>query len=80
MFLNNRNLALGKDGQSNSAGDVIPNIGSPMQTACSGLPRADTDMLIKVCLLKLRNSNSFENAELWLPFFYCYHFFLLTPV
>ncbi|XP_064972663.1 transcriptional corepressor LEUNIG isoform X2 [Musa acuminata AAA Group] len=47
MLLNNRNLVLGKDGQANSVGDVIPNVGSPLQSACPVLPRADTDMLMK---------------------------------
>nr|XP_010925121.1 transcriptional corepressor LEUNIG isoform X2 [Elaeis guineensis] len=47
MLLNNRNMLLGKDGRSNNVGDVIPNVGSPMQTPCPVMPRADTDMLIK---------------------------------
>ena len=50
MLLNNRNMLLGKDGRSNNVGDVIPNVGSPMQTPCPVMPRADTDMLIKVQL------------------------------
>jgi len=48
MLLNNRSIVLGKDGQSNSVGDVIPNVGSPVQSACTVMPRADTEMLIKV--------------------------------
>ena len=47
MLLNNRNLVLGQDGQTNSGGDIIPNIGSPGQ---SGGSRNDIDILIKVCL------------------------------
>ncbi|KAF8393301.1 hypothetical protein HHK36_021542 [Tetracentron sinense] len=46
MLLNNRNMELGKDGLSNSVGDVVPNVGSPMQAACPVL-RGDTEMLIK---------------------------------
>lgn len=46
MLLNNRNMAMGQDGQTNSGGDIIPNIGSPSQ---SGGSRTDIDMLIKVC-------------------------------
>lgn len=46
MLLNNRNMALGRDGKTNSVGDIIPNIGSPGQ---SGGSRTDIDMLIKVC-------------------------------
>jgi hypothetical protein len=45
MLLNNRNMVIGQDGQTNS-GDIIPNIGSPSQ---SGGSRTDIDMLIKVC-------------------------------
>ncbi|KAK1298168.1 Transcriptional corepressor LEUNIG [Acorus calamus] len=45
MLLNNRNIVVGKDGQANSVGDVIPNVNSPMQGVCP--PRGDTDMLIK---------------------------------
>ncbi|XP_035821875.1 transcriptional corepressor LEUNIG-like isoform X6 [Zea mays] len=44
MLLNNRNVVLGQDGQTNSGGDVIPNIGSPGQ---SGGSRNDIDILIK---------------------------------
>ncbi|XP_026659446.1 uncharacterized protein LOC103705480 isoform X2 [Phoenix dactylifera] len=50
-------------------GDVIPNVGSPIQTAFPVLPHADTDMLIKVWLLILRNSSScFENTGTWFLF------------
>lgn len=48
MLWNNRNVGLGKDGLSNPVGDVIPNVGSPLQVGGSLLPRGDTDMLIKV--------------------------------
>ena len=47
MLLNNRSMGLGKDGLSNSVGDVVANVGSPLQAA-SMMPRGDTDMLIKV--------------------------------
>lgn len=50
MFLNNRNLVLGKDGQANLVGDIIQNVGSPMQTAGPVLNRTDTDLLIKVVI------------------------------
>ena len=48
----NRNAVLGRDGQTNSGSDIIPNIGSPSQSG------GDIDMLIKVylfyfCLLAL---------------------------
>ena len=48
MLLNNRSLSMGKDGVSNSVGDVIPNIGSPMQAGGPGLSRADPEILMKV--------------------------------
>ncbi|WOK95788.1 transcriptional corepressor LEUNIG-like isoform X2 [Canna indica] len=47
MLLNNRNMVLGKDGQSNALNDVIPNVGSPMQTPSPLIPRSDSDLLMK---------------------------------
>jgi hypothetical protein len=48
MLLNNRNVSIGKDGLTNSVGDVIPNGGSPLQTGGPLLSRGDPDMLMKV--------------------------------
>lgn len=48
MLVNNRSMSLGKDGLTNPAGDVVPNIGSPLQAGCPVLPRGDPDMLLKV--------------------------------
>ncbi|KAE9459168.1 hypothetical protein C3L33_08928, partial [Rhododendron williamsianum] len=48
MLLNNRSMSLGKDGLTNPVGDVVPNIGSPLQAGCPVLPRGDPDMLLKV--------------------------------
>lgn len=83
MLLNSRN-SLGKDGQLNTVGDVVANVGSPMQVGCPALPRGDTDMLIKVsfsfpqldlsrliivlCLFFLLDFNLF-----WLPGNTCLH-------
>ncbi|KAG6489942.1 hypothetical protein ZIOFF_051224 [Zingiber officinale] len=47
MLLNNRNIVLGKDGQSNVLNDVIPNVGSPMQSPSPLMPRTDSDLLMK---------------------------------
>ncbi|CAL9189844.1 unnamed protein product [Musa hybrid cultivar] len=47
MLLNNRNMVLGKDGQTNSLNDAIPNMGSPMQTPSPLMSRADSDLLMK---------------------------------
>ncbi|KAG1346226.1 putative Transcriptional corepressor LEUNIG [Cocos nucifera] len=64
MLLNNRNMLLGKDGQSNNVGDVIPNVGSPMQTPCSVMPRADTDMLIKkIAQLQQQQQQQQSNSQ-----------------
>lgn len=48
MLLSNRNMGLGKDGLTNSVGDVVPNVGSPLQAGGPFLARGDTDTLIKV--------------------------------
>lgn len=50
LLLNNRNMALGKDGLTNSVGDVVPNVGSPLPAGGPLLARGDTDMLLKVLL------------------------------
>lgn len=53
-LLSNRNMGgLGKDSLSNSVGDVVPNIGSPLQAGV--LPRNDPDMLIKVHLISVNH-------------------------
>ncbi|KAH8504269.1 hypothetical protein H0E87_011800 [Populus deltoides] len=51
MLLSNRNMSIGKDGLTNSVGDVIPNGGSPLQTGGPLLSRGDTDMLMKLKIL-----------------------------
>lgn len=48
MLLNNRNIGVAKDGQLNSVGDVVPNVGSPVPVGCPMLPRLDTEMLSQV--------------------------------
>lgn len=46
MLLNSR---MAKDGLPNSVGDVVPNVGSPLQAGSPLLPRGDsTEMIIKV--------------------------------
>ncbi|KAJ1410995.1 WD40/YVTN repeat-like-containing domain superfamily [Sesbania bispinosa] len=47
MLLNNRSLGLNKDGLSNPVGDVVSNVGSPLQGGGPPFPRGDTDMLMK---------------------------------
>lgn len=46
---------MGKDGLSNSVGDVVPNMSSPSQGPCPVLPRGDQDILLKVPHLFLFN-------------------------
>lgn len=49
LLNNNRPMGLGKDGLSNSVGDVVPNVSS-LQAGSPLIPRGDTDMLMKVLL------------------------------
>ena len=58
MMFNNRNVDLGRDGQTTSGGDIIPNIGSPSQSG------GDIDMLIKVCLFLFELSAYFLTFSL----------------
>ncbi|KAJ6434988.1 hypothetical protein OIU84_000265 [Salix udensis] len=53
MFFSNRNMGPGKDGLTNSVGDVVPNAGSPLQTAGPLLQR-DTELLMKLKMAKLQ--------------------------
>ena len=50
MLLNNRGMGFGKEGLPNSPADLVPNVGSPLQTGCPVLPRGEADMLMKVLL------------------------------
>lgn len=51
MLLNNRNIGVTKDGLSNPVGDIVSNVGSPLQAGGPAFPRSDTDMLMKVVVL-----------------------------
>lgn len=51
MLLNNRNMGVAKDGLSNPVGDVVSNVGSPLQAGGPAFQRSDTDMLMKVFVL-----------------------------
>jgi len=53
MLLNTRNMGVGKDGLSNPVGDVVSNVGSPLQAGGPPFPRGDTDMLMKVIVLAI---------------------------
>ncbi|KAG6389546.1 hypothetical protein SASPL_151017 [Salvia splendens] len=61
MLLNNRSVSMGKDGVSNSVGDVIPNIGSPMQAGGPGLPRADPEILMKMKIAQMHQQQQQSN-------------------
>ncbi|KAM2544548.1 hypothetical protein TB1_016219 [Malus domestica] len=56
------NRGLGKDGLANSVGDVVPNIGSPLQAGGPILPRGDTDMLIKFKMFQLHQQKLQQHA------------------
>lgn len=47
MLMSNRTAAIAKDGQSNSVGDMVQGVGSPMQAA-SPFQRGEADILLKV--------------------------------
>ena len=66
MLLYNRNISMGKDGLSNSMGDVVPNLGSSMHV----LPRGDPNMLLKVpffnlleCCFLYKSVNFYSSCE-----------------
>ncbi|PQM36914.1 transcriptional corepressor LEUNIG isoform X3 [Prunus yedoensis var. nudiflora] len=66
MLMNNRSMGLGKDGLPNSVGDVVPNVGSPLQAAGPIMPRGDTDILIKLKMAHLhqqQNSNPQQQQQ-----------------
>ncbi|KAJ8497715.1 hypothetical protein OPV22_008267 [Ensete ventricosum] len=65
MLLNNRNMVLAKDGQTNSLNDVIPNMGSPMQTPSPLMSRADSDLLMKkIAQLQPQQQGSNQQQQL----------------
>ncbi|PSS19306.1 Transcriptional corepressor LEUNIG like [Actinidia chinensis var. chinensis] len=62
MLLNNRSISLAKDGLTNSVGDIVPNVGSPLQAGCPVLPRGDPDMLIKLKMAQLQQQQQQQNS------------------
>lgn len=46
-------MGVGKDGLSNPVGDVVSNVGSPLQAGGPPFSRGDTDMLMKVLVLAI---------------------------
>lgn len=74
MLLSSRSMNLGKDPLTNSIGDVVPNVGSPLQAASPLLARGDTDMLIKVLLFTINWDTS---ANIVVPTFVVVVFFPL---
>ncbi|KAI9107131.1 hypothetical protein K1719_022659 [Acacia pycnantha] len=63
MLFNNRNMGLSKDGLSNPIGDVVSNVGSPLQAGSPLLPRGDTDMLMKLKLAHLQQQHQQQNTN-----------------
>lgn len=66
-------MTLGKDGLANSIGDVVPNVGAPLQAGGPLLPRGEAEMLIKVIHFSLHIFPGFKTC--WYPvskrFFAC---------
>ncbi|GAU15151.1 hypothetical protein TSUD_08890 [Trifolium subterraneum] len=62
MLLNTRNMGVGKDGLPNPVGDVVSNVGSPLQAGGPPFPRGDTDMLMKLKLAQLQHQQQ-QNAN-----------------
>ncbi|KAL6980155.1 hypothetical protein U1Q18_021802 [Sarracenia purpurea var. burkii] len=63
MLLNTRSMSLGKDGISTSVGDVVPNIGSPLQAGCPVLPRGDPDMIMKYKMTQSHQQQQQNNSQ-----------------
>lgn len=61
MLLSNRNMGLGKDGPTNSVGDVVSNVGSPLQAGGPLMARGDTDMLLKLKMAQLQHHQQQNN-------------------
>ncbi|XP_004138746.1 transcriptional corepressor LEUNIG isoform X2 [Cucumis sativus] len=61
MLLNTR---MAKDGLSNSVGDVVPNVGSPLQAGSPLLPRGDnTDMILKIKMAQLQQQQQQQQSS-----------------
>lgn len=54
MMFNNRSMGLIKDGPLNSVGDILPNVGSPMQAPSPVLPRGEGDLMFIKKLAQLQ--------------------------
>eukprot|EP00268_Persea_americana_P050405 TRINITY_DN547_c0_g1_i5.p1 TRINITY_DN547_c0_g1~~TRINITY_DN547_c0_g1_i5.p1 ORF type:complete len:1206 (+),score=292.55 TRINITY_DN547_c0_g1_i5:267-3884(+) len=66
MILNNRNVVIGKDALSSAVGDVVQNIGSPMQAASPVMPHGSADILFKKMaqLHQQQQQNSSQQQQL----------------
>ncbi|KAL9313322.1 hypothetical protein ACSQ67_018774 [Phaseolus vulgaris] len=62
MLLSSRGIGLNKDGLSNPVGDVVSNVGSPLQGGGPPFPRGDTDMLMKVKLAQLQQQHQQQSS------------------
>ncbi|KAK4785052.1 hypothetical protein SAY86_001741 [Trapa natans] len=64
LLLNNRNMALGKDGPFNSVGDMVPNVGSHLQAGGPLLSRGDHDTLLKLRMAQLQQQQMQPNTTM----------------
>lgn len=58
MLLDNRNMGVGQDGLSRLVGDIVSNVGLPLQAGGPIFLPADTYMLMKVLVTQLIFSSS----------------------
>ncbi|XP_057539284.1 transcriptional corepressor LEUNIG isoform X1 [Amaranthus tricolor] len=63
MLLNNRGMGFGKEGLPNSPADLVPNVGSPLQTGCPVLPRGEADMLMKLKMAQLQQQQQQQQQQ-----------------
>ncbi|XP_047340603.1 transcriptional corepressor LEUNIG-like isoform X2 [Impatiens glandulifera] len=57
MLMNNRGINLGKDGIGNSVGDVVPSVGSPLQSGSAVSARDDMMLKLRISQLQQQQSN-----------------------
>ncbi|CAN6456263.1 unnamed protein product [Victoria cruziana] len=62
MLMSNRTAAIAKDGQSNSVGDMVQGVGSPMQAA-SPFQRGEADILLKLKLAQLQQQQQQQQQQ-----------------
>ncbi|GMQ03276.1 hypothetical protein CsSME_00049147 [Camellia sinensis var. sinensis] len=62
MLLSSRSMN-GKDGLANSVGDIVPNVGSPLQAGCAVLSRGDPDMIMKLKVAQMQQQQQQQQQQ-----------------